>query len=66
MTLHTSQGSSAGTSHQQETASIRHEHGGQHDSSRAGKRQQMRVPKGLDVEQGWGAGNDAEGSDVGL
>lgn len=53
-----------GTSCQQESASIRHKHGSQHQSSRAGKRKQLHMPKGVDVEQGWGAGNDAEGSDV--
>lgn len=49
---------------QQETANIKHQHGHQHHSSRAGRRKQMHVPKGVDVEQGWGVGNDAEGSDV--
>lgn len=53
-----------GTSHQQATAIIRDQHGSQHQSSRAGKQKQMHVPKGVDVEQGWGTGNDAEGSDV--
>ena len=57
--------------HQQEPASSTHQRGREQQISKAGKQnnkrpklKQMHVPTGVDVEQGWGAGNDAEGSDV--
>ena len=57
--------------HQQEPATSTHQHGREQQISKAGKKQnkrpklkQMHIPTGEDVEQGWGAGNDAEGSDV--
>ena len=56
--------------HQQQPTTSSHQHGSEQQSSKAGKQnkrpklKQMHVPTGVDVEQGWGAGNDAEGSDV--
>ena len=55
----------------QQAATSTHQHGSQQQNSKAGKQEikrsklkQTHVPAGVDVEQGWGAGNDAEGSDV--
>ncbi|KAL3150176.1 hypothetical protein ABBQ32_000037 [Trebouxia sp. C0010 RCD-2024] len=56
---------------QQGQAHRKQQHDSEQQGSRTGKQKikrpklsEIHVPTGVDVEQGWGAGNDAEGSDV--